>query len=289
MKTAFERIIVVGSGKFTLECALRIKNIFKDVQVYEYTASSISVLKELCNVKGIAHKPLDKKHMDEELEKDSQESKILIVSAFNTYLFKKSLVEKDSVVIINYHNAYLPYHPGRNAEAWCIYENDKTSGVTWHYVSEDVDAGNIIIKKQFEISDDITSIQLLQQQTQTGYELFDQFIDRLICEGLVEGQIQKDFKKERMHYSYDVPNEGQLDLSWDIDKMYRFLRAMDYGKINLMGVPEVWYGMHKFDIVRYKLRESGEYCDSVYIDNNKMHVIKGGKELILTIKDCGGK
>ena len=56
----------------------------------------------------------------------------------------------DNKLIINYHNSLLPKHPGRFAEAWSIFEEDKKSGITWHLVVPEVDKGKIILQKDIE-------------------------------------------------------------------------------------------------------------------------------------------
>lgn len=280
MKDRFQKIIVVGSGKFAFLCAKFAKSIISKVCVYEYKISPISVLQNLCLKNGIEYKSLGKSQMNRELL-DNMKNEILIISAFNTYLFPKEIVGGNKITIINYHNAYLPNHPGRNAEAWCIYEQDKTTGVTWHYVNENVDAGDIIIQKEIELVDNITSIKLLGEQINTGYNLFTEFFQDLIRDKF-EGKKQIQYDKSKVHYSKDIPNNGILNLEWNINKMYAFLRAMDYGSLNLLGASKVRIKDKLFNIKNYDL-EIGSIKKVIDIFDGDLIIQEDHKKLIVKL------
>lgn len=255
MKIIFDKIMLIGSGKFPFLCARYLQK-YTEVSIYEYKASSISILQDLCEKGGMQHFLLDKMHMTEVLmeECNDLEKKVLLISAFNTYILPKQLLNLPNVTAINFHNAYLPEHPGRNAEAWSIYEGNQETGVTWHFIDAGIDSGDIIIQEIILLDDKITSIKLLQKQNKLGYELFCKMIDSLL-EGEIFGKKQIGFDKTKIHSSKDIPNNGRLDLSWSIDKMHRFLRAMDYGKLYLLGIPVIEINHICYQILNYKLTD----------------------------------
>lgn len=41
------------------------------------------------------------------------------------------------------------------------------------------------------------------------------------------------------HYKKDLPNDGYLDLSWDFEKISRFLRAMNTHNIKIINNDEI--------------------------------------------------
>jgi methionyl-tRNA formyltransferase len=53
--------------------------------------------------------------------------------------------------IVNYHNSLLPRYRGLQATAWSMYKAETTTGYTFHYVSEGVDLGNIVIQESFPL------------------------------------------------------------------------------------------------------------------------------------------
>ena len=46
--------------------------------------------------------------------------------------------------IINYHNGLLPYYKGVYSTHWSIYNNEKSTGYSFHFVSRDIDAGAVL-------------------------------------------------------------------------------------------------------------------------------------------------
>lgn len=101
----------------------------------------------------------------------------LIVSANNSYIFKKECVQNNT--IINYHNALLPFHRGCNARIWSIWEKDSKTGISWHLVEESIDTGDILIQKEFELNDDFTALSLLNAQHNLAIASFKEALQNL--------------------------------------------------------------------------------------------------------------
>lgn len=279
----YEQIIIVGSGKFAFQCAMRVKRAHSSVFVFEYKASGLSVLESLCKKNDINYGLFEKKQMRQELIKRS-DKKTLIISAFNTYLFPEDVVSEENFTIVNYHNAYLPLHRGRNAEAWAIYEDDEFSGVTWHLVDEGVDTGKIIIQEKIDITENMTALMLLQKQNGVAYKLFDGMIDDWL-NGCFSVNKKNEFDEiSKMHFSWDVPNKGELDLNWDARKISCFLRAMDYGILSILGVSKVVWSDNCYKIKSYKIEESTE-PDTIFVNEKSLLIVKDGKKIELQLSD----
>lgn len=166
---------------------------------------------------------------------------LLVFSIVNKVLFPPDITEREDITIVNYHNAGLPGHRGRNCEAWQIYEREISAGVTWHYVDAGVDTGAVIRQSTIPLLPDMTSIQLLTMQGREAVRLFQEMLPSLLSDGT-----KQKFKKKRynavyspLHYSWERPNNGKLDLFWTASRIWAFLRAMDYGVLNTLGTPVV--------------------------------------------------
>lgn len=278
----YDQVVVVGSGKFPVQCAVLFRRYCQDVALYEYKASTLSVSEKLCNKHGILYKNLDRISMGEELLK-LEEKKVLVVSAFNTYLFTGSFLKKENITVINYHNAYLPNHPGRNAEAWCIYEGDSETGVTWHYVTEEIDAGKIIVQEKIEIGSDMTSLGLLKLQNERAYLLLEKIAGTLM-RGEVKGITQQISLLRKIRRSNEIPNGGFLDVTWDVKMIYRFLRAMDYGVLNILGTPVLRLEDKTYVIIGYRLVRDGEVVEN---STKETYMIDDGENrMILKLREC---
>ena len=212
----FEQIIVVGFSRVATECIRKLKDFFKqDVTFYEF--------KPGCNKTGL-----------DEFLKNKKDS--FIVSANNFYIFKQQHILNN--IIINYHNSILPSHKGSNPNIWSIYENDKKSGITWHFVDNNIDTGAVILQKEITIDSYTTALSLLIAQNKLAIERFSECLS-ILCEANFD---QSKFVSFDKNYGItrkreELPNNGILDISESKEKIFRFLRAMDCGFLSNVKKP----------------------------------------------------
>jgi methionyl-tRNA formyltransferase len=159
----------------------------------------------------------------------------------------------------------LPRHPGRNAEAWAIFEQDSETGITWHMITEKVDAGKILIQKKVSLDEHMTSIQLLKKQHSLAVQGFTEILEDVVNSKMVVSSPNNNLRGQ-LHYSWEVPNDGVLSLDWDGAKMSAFLRAMDYGILDVLGKPSViidgvGYTWKKYLIERSEVAQNMEFVD----------------------------
>lgn len=75
----------------------------------------------------------------------------LIFSAAYPQIFSKDLVSIPSRGSINFHPSLLPKYRGAHPHFWAIAKGEKTSGLTAHFMTENIDDGNIIAQIEFPI------------------------------------------------------------------------------------------------------------------------------------------
>lgn len=161
----------------------------------------------------------------------------LVLSVSNLLIFPQEIISQPNLEIFNYHNSLLPLHRGVNAEAWTIYDGDKTAGVTWHKVEGNIDAGRILAQKEFPISEDITSGQLLKRQASEALSLLDWSLGSLLKGNYVLCPQRQGTPS--CHKKSESPNNNLLSAEWKIEKIWRFLRAYDYGISCNLGLPVI--------------------------------------------------
>lgn len=195
------------------------------------------------------------------------EENTLVLSIMNPYIIPANIIQKPNLLLVNLHHALLPNHPGRNAEAWTIYEQDEYGGITWHIIDEGVDSGDILIQKAIRITEDVTSLELYKMLNKMAIAAF-----REIIKNLLEGDIipikQTLEKKHAVRVASERPNQGVLNLEWDEKKISAFLRSMDYGILKTMGdaivqYENIWYKCIGYEILSMKDRREAE---EIYID-----------------------
>lgn len=249
-----DSIAIFGSGSLVRKCIQSIRGFSScKIFVFEKKISGISALeKQIRKIDYAEYTEVDTNVEKRVLEANPK----IIFSISNIYLFKDTLINR--FPIINYHNAILPIHPGRNAEAWTIFSQDTAAGVTWHFVENKVDAGDIILQEKVPMHDRMTAIQLLSQQARTAHKLFETILTDIFEKHILNGHRQMVRAGVKFHFSWEKPNGGLLELAWDIKKISAFLRAMDYGKFNVLGRPFLKYQGTPFTWESYVIERSDD-------------------------------
>ena len=230
--TDFKAVLVIGYGKvagdvleyvWENERAYGYKICYIEHEIYPFNRAM-----KFSQEKGIENQTItDKQELVNLFQQVSERT--LIISASNNFLFPSSLLDKENITVINFHNALLPKFPGRNAPSWAIYENEKITGITWHYVTESVDAGDIILQKCCNIDPDIKAYELARDLQGLAFEGFQECFFSVL-EERVNAKKQDLSQRGRVYKSTDAPANAHFtdkDLPADI---YRLLRAVDYGK-----------------------------------------------------------
>jgi methionyl-tRNA formyltransferase len=86
-----------------------------------------------------------------------------LFSVRNLRLLPTSLIEAPLELAINYHDSPLPKYAGSHATAWALRNHEETHGITWHVMTEKVDAGDVLKQVTFPIPEGTTKDQLDQR------------------------------------------------------------------------------------------------------------------------------
>lgn len=254
MGTAFHKIIVIGYGKVTGEvlqyvCRQQGEYGYR-LEFIEHEVHPFSITEKICEEERIPfYRITDKKELASFF--DGLEEKTLIISASNNFLFPASLVEKEYITIINFHNALLPGYPGRNAPTWVIYRGEKETGITWHYVTAGVDEGNIIIQKRCDIGEDTKAYELAGKLMELAIEAFQECFADVLAQR-VETREQGFDAGRRMYRSYEVPSGGFFRLTDSTEDIYRLLRSVDYGKNDIFPPLRTVMDGQEVKVLRYR-------------------------------------
>lgn len=113
---------------------------------------------------GVISNPNNKDFLDylRSLEPD------LVVSYSAPLIFKKELLELPKYGCINLHCSHLPNYAGVMPSFWTLYNNEKKTGVTVHYMDSKIDNGKILGQKQVDISPNETMFTLIKKTKEIG-------------------------------------------------------------------------------------------------------------------------
>ena len=278
----FQNAAVLGTGTLPFFCASLLKNQEISVTIYDMDEKPSGILKKRSDAEGIAYEHPQPKALFHKLSLAAEPT--LIISAINPYLLPKYMLDNPHITAINCHQALLPRHPGRNAEMWAIFEGDSATGITWHVLTSLVDGGDILIQKSLAITENHTSYQIFREQIRLAEEGFREILPGLLA-GTLQAVPQEIPADRKLHYSYEVPNDGWLDINWPANKISTFLRAMDYsilsvvpkGRIAIEGKTYIWK--------KYKITKEERFSDGITMMDDSLFIQKEGTLFELSIKE----
>ncbi len=165
-----------------------------------------------------------------------------LFSIANQYILPKLVLELPRRCAINYHNAPLPRYAGSYATSWAIMQGERVHGVTWHAMTELVDAGDIFKQYLFEVDEGETALTLDAKCYDAALSSFAELIDDISCDH-VSARIQN-LSERTFFFRNKRPSSGCM-LSWNRSArdIGAFVRALDFGPYsNPMGLPKLAIG-----------------------------------------------
>lgn len=247
LKNIFEKIYIIGNGITALKCAEVVAENFINFKFLRTDRG-----KNPFFLKRLSYQDIEIVDFTESIQTELANTinPVLILSVNNTFIFPAKFLENKNIIVINYHNSFLPLHRGMNAEAWSIFEGDAESGVSWHLVDNGIDTGPIICQSPIPIYDDTTSISLLQAQSVLATALLERNF-RAILANEFHTIPNNGRRNNSIHYKSEIPGDSFLDFTWPNEKIWRFLRAMDYGPYYNLGIPKIRLGSDIFSWRHY--------------------------------------
>ena len=268
MKSVYKNIVIIGYGKIAIKILEYVNDFSKDMGYQllfiEHEKQLISVMQQVCADAEVAYERIvENKKLEDRLV--SIADKTLIISANNNYIFPQSVLNNEKLVIINFHNALLPNYPGRNAPSWAMYNGEKETGITWHFVNNEIDAGNIIAQSSCVIGENDKAYQLTKRLMDLSYDCFCNFFEDLITNN-VTGIAQKKQAYRKIYLSKDIPGNGRFDIEKDTGEyIYRLLRSTDYGVGGIFPTIKTFYDGRTVEILKYNVMPADDIQEAGYI------------------------
>ena len=154
----------------------------------------------------------------------------LVFSILHGKIFKKIHLENSRFGVINLHPAPLPEYRGCNSYAHAIMNGDRQYRVSMHYVDEGIDNGPLIGQSTLQIEIDDTGYSLYQKSQISAFALFKRYAPKIIEAAKAESKFPAKAQDESRanYYKRDSIKNKEANLSWDGNKLYNFIRALDF-------------------------------------------------------------
>ncbi len=165
-----------------------------------------------------------------------------IFSVNNFHLLPENILGLPRELAINFHDAPLPKYAGVNATNWAILSGESTHGVTWHAMTERVDAGDILKQASFPLQPRETALTLNGLCYEKSIESFAELVDDL-ASGRVQA-IPQDLSQRTYFPRWKRPHANcTIDWTSSALQIDRLALALDYGSYsNPLGMPKLYLG-----------------------------------------------
>lgn len=129
-----------------------------------------------------------------------------------------------NTLVVNIHPAILPYYKGYHTEPYVIFNNESKHGITAHYLTKQLDAGEIIHTLEIGINE-YDTVKSLKSKIDNRFQSF--FVE--LCHKLQSGKFQTTSNNPdltKVIAPKRSPEDSQIDSSKSIDDLYHKLRAL---------------------------------------------------------------
>jgi methionyl-tRNA formyltransferase len=124
----------------------------------------------------------------------------LVISIACPQIVREELLNCPPEGVINIHGALLPKYRGKLPSFWVLANGEEKTGVTVHYMNEDLDDGPIIEQKEVPIrSDDTLHSLVLRSKVQYGASALAEAVQQ-VERGTVE--VQENPEDEATYFSF---------------------------------------------------------------------------------------
>ena len=170
-----------------------------------------------------------------------------LFSIVNLSILPDEVINSPRKCAINFHDGPLPKYAGINATSWAIINQEKAYGITWHKITNDVDAGDILKQVVFEIENE-TALSLNVKCFEKGLSSFGDLVDEL-ANG-TNNPIKQNFNERTYFGKYKRPdNAAIIDWHRSAEEISALVRGLDFGGYtNPFGLPKVKAGNENFNI-----------------------------------------
>lgn len=212
--------VIIGDGTLPLKCAEILIGEGHELCVL---VTSDDKNKKWCRERGIQTYPT----ANELLTGFSQPIDYLF-SIVNQQILSEAVIKLPLKAAINYHDGPLPRYAGTHATSWALINQERSHGITWHLITDVVDAGDILKQKAVDVDETETAHSLNTKCYEAAMEAFGELIDELAADdakprpqNLTERTFFPRFKRP--------PNGGVIRWDSPASEISAMIRALDFG------------------------------------------------------------
>ena len=129
---------------------------------------------------------------------------------------------------INFHDGPLPHYVGMHATSWALMAGEREHAVTWHLMTEAVDAGDVVTEERFAVAVDETAYSLNARCFEAALRSFPRVASAIASHDLVTHR--QPAGDSQVFLRHTRPGSAALiDPRRRAEDMVRAVRALDLG------------------------------------------------------------
>ena len=162
-----------------------------------------------------------------------------LFSIVNNEMIPPAVRSRIDRLAINYHDGPLPRYAGSNATFWAILNGEARHAVSWHAISEQVDAGDLLKQRFFDLQPDETVLSLNLKCIEHAMASFAELLDEIITEQLQRSPQNLALRSYFLR-AQKPPDNGWINWHTDAEQLLRLIRATQFGRYrNPVTVPKI--------------------------------------------------
>ncbi len=183
---------------------------------------------DLCKDNGITHLNYNKKKKPDELQSFVTLHKPDFgFSCYFPYKIEPAIINLLSKNLLNIHGGILPLYRGALSSVWSILNDEAYAGASLHYITDELDMGNILDVRKCRISNMDTGYSLYKKVEELSFELFIEYFEKMRS-GKTNFLSVSQIKEQGKYYSRALPNNGIIDWNNKARFIYNFCRSLDF-------------------------------------------------------------
>lgn len=164
---------------------------------------------------------------NEFIEKVKKYACDLFVSMSFNQIFKTEIINLPKYKTINCHAGKLPFYRGRNILNWALINDEINFGITVHYVDEGIDTGDIILQRDYPITDEDSYKTLLERAyVECAAILYNAIV--LFKNGKADSKKQIDIHPVGFYCSQRKIGDEVLNWNQTSREVFNFVRSISY-------------------------------------------------------------
>lgn len=283
MKIAFISGVIFGYDLLEelLKNNVQISIVFSYDKSKRKSNSDYKSFEKLCLKNDIIHIKVQNINDEQNIKKlKSIKPDIILVMGWSQ-LLKEKILKIPKYGVIGSHPTELPKYRGRAPIPWTIIKRIKESALSFFYIKDGVDNGDLVLQKKFKVNSDDNATTLYKKIIELGKQMIIE-----ILEQVQEGNVKQIKQKESEFLEYwpkRIPNDGKINWKCSAKDIHNLIRASTHPYPGAF----TFFNNQKLEIWESDINENENFSPSIILDIIPQGVKVGTQKGTILIKKLG--